>query len=260
MNPLGPLPYEWLAVLALAILWVNALLVAGASLAQRRALGATRSRLARSIDDGTLVAGVVEEGRGPGGVLAARRIEQTGRAMTVSGPDRILFTDRSASVESFGGVVRAEDGRALELDARTEALEVWIEDSAAKRGEEDFALAWSRASTNKGWGTSTEQAIRRGDRVFVERGDRVRIAAMDPIAFVDRRRALLAGFALASLVACAGVTVVACWPPFGGLASTIGGLLGVTYFLAVPPLGTKVRDAAKLPPYRLVGGIWVRPA
>jgi hypothetical protein len=91
-------------------------------------------------------------------------------------------------------------------------------------------------------------------------GDRTLIAVMDPIAFVARKRALLAAFAVLAVLGCVPVTVVACWPPALGTVSTFGAMLGVAYFLALPPLGTLVRDAAKLPPARALGGIWQRPA
>jgi hypothetical protein len=258
-----PLPYEWLGVLALAILWINTLLIAAAALQQRAALGALRTRLAEAERSGALIKGVVEEGRGPEGAFAVRRIEQTGRAMTVPGPDRILFTDREASAELFGGVVRGDDGCAHEIGARAgEGLEVWVEDGApARRIGSDFEAAWSRASTHKGFSSRIEQVVGRGARVVVHRdGDRLRIAALDPLAFVDRKRRLLAGFAAASILGCAVTTVLACWPPAFGAVSTLGGVLAIAFFLGIQPIGTIVRDAAKLPPERCVGGIWERPS
>jgi hypothetical protein len=250
------LPYEWLGALALGILWVNAFLIAAAAMKQRGELGGVRAQLAK----GSLVAGTVEEGRGEGGVLAVRRVEQIGRAMTVPGPDRILFTDRAASAESLGGKVRTDAGETIDVDARREGVEVWIDDGApARRDGPAFEVAWSRASTNKGLVANVEQTIVEGARVWIHRGGTVlRIASMDPIALCDRKRSLLLSFALADLALCAGVTALACWPPVFGVASTIGGVLAVAYFLGVQPLGTAVRDAAKLPPLRPVGGIWQR--
>ena len=128
MNPLGPLPYEWLGLLALAILWVNVLLVAGAALAQRRRLGEIRASWLAARARGELVEGVVERGDGPDGALAIRRIEQSGRAMTVGGPDRILFTDRRAQSASLGGAVRSGD-RVIEVAAQ-DGAEIWIDDAA----------------------------------------------------------------------------------------------------------------------------------
>lgn len=260
MSPLAPLPYEWLGALALAILWVNTLLVAAAALQQRRGLGVLRARLAAARRSGALVEGIVEEGHGPGGALAVRRIEQIGRAMTVAGPDRILFTDRRASAESFGGRVRVGSGATLGIEAGI-PLEVWIDDGApARRDETDFDRAWSRASTHKGVVCICEQAIVQGARVFVDRSaEPLRIATMDPLAFVDRKRALLAAFAVFALLGAAAVTVVACWPPLFGPVSTLGAVLAVAYFLGIQPLGTSARDAARLPPERLLGGVWSRP-
>lgn len=258
MNPLGPLPYEWLGLLALAILWVNVLLVAGAALAQRRRLGEIRASWLAARSRGELVEGVVERGDGPEGALAIRRIEQSGRAMTVRGPDRILFTDRRAQSASLGGAVRSGD-RVIEVAAQ-DGAEIWIDDAATvTREERDFDGAWSRASTNKGLSSWIEQRIVVGDSVFVDRGSQ-RIAAMDPIAFVDRKRSLLLGFAALDVVGCALVSTVALWPPALGVVSTIGGVLGIAYFLGITPLATQARDAARIPPHRPVGGIWQRPA
>lgn len=256
MEFLGPLRYEWLGLLALGILWVNVLLVAAAALQHRRKLGAVRDAWAAARARGDLVEGEVESGDGPDGALATRRIEQLGRAMTTAGPDRILFTDRSGSGRTHGGVVRAA-GEAIDV-ARCEESDVWIDDRApSRRDEDDFASAWSRASTNKGVASTIEQRIAVGDRVWVDRA-RPRIAAMDPIALVDRRRAMLLGFAAADVLGCAAVTAIALWPPALGPVSTIGGVLGVAYFLAITPIANAVRDAAKIPPDRAVGGIWQR--
>lgn len=262
MSPLDPLPYEWLGALALGILWVNALLIAAAAMKQRGALGALRRRLADGRRDGTLVSGVVEAGRGEGGALAVRRVEQMGRAMTVAGPDRILFTERGARDELFGGTVRTDAGEALELEPRSEGVEIWVADDApSRRADADFETAWSRASTNKGFASTLERPVTPGTRVWVHRAEgRVLVAAVDPVADCTRKRALLAGFAVGAVVSCGVVSVIACWPPVFGTVSTLGGALAVAYFLAVQPLGTMVRDAARPPSGRLVGGIWQRPA
>lgn len=261
-NPFGPLPYEWLGVLALAILWTNAILIAAAAMGQRSELGEIRARLLGAKRSGALVAGIVEEGRGPAGALAVRRVEQLGRAMTIGGPDRILFTDRVVSGESFGGSIRTDDGVRHEVEALAgDRVEIWVPDGApGKRLESDFDAAWARASTNKGFPSRVEQTIGVGARVFVHRdGEILRIAALDPIGFVDGRRAMLVAFAVATILGAAAVTVLACWPPAFGTVSTVGAALGIAYFVGIQPLGTAVRDAAKLPPARPVGGIWQRP-
>lgn len=254
MDAFGPLPYEWLGLLALAILWVNVLLVAAAALQHRSKLGAVRGAWAAARARGELVEGVVERGDGPGGVFATRRIEQTGRAMTIGAPDRILFTDRGASARCHGGAVRAGD-RAIEIAPREEA-EVWIDERAPARREEcDFGVAWARASTNRGLPSAIVQSIVAGDRVWIDRGTS-RIAAMDPIALLDRKRALLVAFAAIDVLGCALVSAIALWPPALGPVSMIGGMLGLAYFLGITPIANVVRDAAKIPPDRRVGGIW----
>ncbi|AKF07339.1 hypothetical protein [Sandaracinus amylolyticus] len=264
MTPLDALPYEWLGLLALGILWVNTLLIAAAAWQQRSALGAIRATMIAGRHDGTLVSGIVEEGRGPEGAIAMRHVEQMGRALTISGPDRILFTERAVDEEIFGGVVRTDAGETLDVEAaRGESIEIWLRDDApSARRDADFERAWSRASTNKGCVSTLEQRIERGARVWLHRGaDGVlRIAALDPVAECTRKRALLAGFAVLTVLSCAVVSLIACWPPALGTISTIGGVLGVAYFLAIQPLGTAVRDAARIPPERLVTGVWQRPA
>lgn len=260
----GPLPYEWLGVLALGILWVNTLLIAAAAMKRRARIGAVLAGLVAARRDGALIAGVVEEGRGPGGALATRRVEQIGRAMTTRGPDRILFTDRRARSEVHGGVVRTDGGERVEVPARPgEDAEVWIAGEVAPPRSGDFEAAWSRASTNKGLASTLELAVSEGARVWVERaapgGDPIRVATIDPIATCERKRSMLLGFAAAAVLGCAIVSAIALWPPAFGAVSTIGGVLCVAYFLAIQPLGTAARDAARLPPEGLVGGIWQRP-
>jgi hypothetical protein len=256
----GSLPYEWLGALALGILWLNTMLIAAAALRERRALGVVRASLADWRASGALVHGTIEEGRGPGGALAARHVEQIGRALTVAGPDRILFTDRGARAESYGGVLRTDGGETIEIEARAgEGVEVWATAVPPAR-EGDFDSAFSRASTNKGLAASIELRVERGARAWVHRdGDLLRITAMDPIAHCDRARARLAAFAAACPIGCGVVTAIALVPPVFGLVSTIGGALCLAFFLAVQPLGTAARDAARLPPRRLVGGTWQRP-
>lgn len=261
MGPLAPLSYEWLGALALGILWVNALLIAAAAMHQRAALGALRRSLVDARRDGTLIAGVVEHGRGPDGSLAVRRVEQMGRAMTVPGPDRILFTERSARGELFGGMVRTDAGEVIELEPRADGVETWLaEDAPARRTEGEFDVAWSRASTNKGFVSTLEQSVVAGARVWVcSTPDAVLVATIDPIADCARKRSLLATFAVGVVISCGVVSVVACWPPVFGTVSTVGGVLGVAYFLGVQPLGTMVRDAALPARDRRIGGIWQRP-
>src|SRR6185436_7948046 len=90
---------ETMGVLALAILWVNTLLVAAAALKQAGE-HTSRLRALRSISPGDegegLLHGRIEEGLGPGGALACHEVEQIGRAASEQGGQRaILFGDRS---------------------------------------------------------------------------------------------------------------------------------------------------------------------
>ncbi len=253
------LRYEWLGALVLAILWTNVLLIAASAWKQRRAIGLVRDEWFEARRTGACIEGVVVEGRGAGGALASRRVDQVGRAITLPGPDRILFTDGRSRAELGGGIVETVSGETVGLAPSTE-LELWIDERApGERAEREFASAWPRASTNHGFHTSLEQRVLAGQRVWIDRARTpLRLASVDPIAACDRARLSLAGFAVAAIVGCAGVTVIACWPPLFGTVSTLGGLLGVAYFLAIQPLGTQVRDAARLPIDRQVGGLWER--
>lgn len=259
MELMGSIPYAWMGLLALGILWLNTLLIAAVAFGRRRALGRLRARFIAARASGALTCGVVERGEGPGDALATRHVEQVGRALTVSGPDRILFTDGASRGELHGGVVRGDDGASITVEPRS--AEVWIE-AAPARADAEFDQAWSRASTNKGYRASIDLRVERGAKVWIHRDpdrDDVLVSTLDPIALCHRKCAVLASFAAGAVLTCALVTVIACWPPVFGLVSTIGGALALAFFLMVQPLGTAARDAAKLPSERLVGGTWQRP-
>ncbi len=98
--------------LALAILWINTLLIAAVALKQanekRRLLGALRP-LAPGAEGPGLVAGRIDEGRGEGGALALYEVEQIARAGAESGgPPHDPF--RRSHVRGRGAR-RRRDGR-----------------------------------------------------------------------------------------------------------------------------------------------------
>jgi hypothetical protein len=102
--------------------------------------------------------------------------------------------------------------------------------------------------------------VRDGDHIGASEEQPLVVSSVDPIAFCASRVRIIAGFVLASALVLAAVTALAVWPPHFGLVSTIGGALGLAYFLAIQPLGTAIRDAVKTPARRLVGATWRRPA
>lgn len=261
-----------MGLLALGILWVNTGLVLAVALRQLQNLMALRGRLAEATRRGALVSGRARASDR----FAVRRITMIGRAITTKGPDRILFTDGPQSFEVLGGEIETEKGT-IEIEATPPAAsEVWTDASREREGTAcasaaEFSRAFSDASTFKGFSRDAEIEIKDGDRVWVygvREENRITaseeqplvVSAIDPIAFCSSRMRLIALFIGASAIVLGAITALAVWPPHFGLLSTIGGALGLAYFLAIQPLGTAVRDAVKTPARRLVGATWQRPA
>lgn len=247
--------YPAMGVLALGVLWLNTLLIAGAALTQRRALGSVADALARARREGTLIQASVTKGEGPEGALVTRTLQQVGRAMTVAGPDRILFTEALAQHAVHGGEL--EGGAVL---APEEPLErVWLDGGAPlKRALSDFDDAFRRASTTRGLTTSASTAVRVGDVIWFQRGQI--LASHDPLRTVRTKRSGLLFFALAAVTVGAGLTAVILTPPIFGTVSTVGGAGALLFFLLVQPAGVKVRDWARLPDEQPRSDVWQRPA
>ena len=244
--------YLVLGAFALGVLWLNTTLIAAAALKQRASLARHADRWKRDLRRGK-----VSRGGGAEGVFASRVVRQTGRALTLSGPDRIVFSDGASEIRCAGGELEIE-GRGTLSVAQGAKVELWLADApAGTRGA--FDAAFKRASTNKGFDTQVELALGEGTQVWVAGSDEaLMVATLDPLAFIAAKRRSLLLFALAAPFACAAVSAVALWPPLFGTISSIGGALCLAFFLAIQPLGTAVRDAARLPPSRPVGGLWQR--
>jgi hypothetical protein len=254
-----------MGALALGVLWVNTLLIALDAWRRRAALSRRLAALRASRASGALVEAEILEGRGPGGAFAERSVRQVGRALTVEGPPRILFTDASASGEVFGGRAKV-GGEELEIVPAAE-VELWCSPSPEARGDlSEFEAAWSRASTFKGFSTVLSRTAGKGARVWLwlepsagaTRSVRL-VSTDDPTLVVGRARRPLAVLVLVALAGAAAVTALAAWPPVFGLVSTLGGALALVFFLAIQPLGTAARDRARLPSEGHVGGVWQRP-
>jgi hypothetical protein len=266
---------EIMGLLALGVLWVNTGLIVAVALKQLQNLRALGRRAREAAARGDLVSGTVAS-VGEGGRLALRHVHQTGRALTTKGPDRILFTDGPQSFEVLGGAVETDGGRVEVEPAGSEASEVWADEAraaeaAACPSPRAFDDAYRSASRFKGHGREIDVEVRAGDRVWVlgrRDGDRLGpgegqplvVSMVDPVAWARGKARLIVGFCLAALAGLALVTALALWPPHFGLVSTVGGALGLAYFLGIQPLGTAVRDAVKTPARRPVGGLWTRPA
>lgn len=262
---------ETMGLLALWILWVNTLLVAAATWNQVRELLRRRAEM-RPLGAGATGEGLLR-GRVARGAIAVQRIEQVGRA--VEGEDAIVFHDRKAAGEVLGGALEAE-GSTITIAAQAEA-EVWLSaDDLAKAAACPSAAAFDEAfpAARKARGFSRTVAAEVAEReVFVhgriEDRDGTRtvvppargamlVATIDPRAFIAKKAALAGAFIVAELVLAAACTAIALWPPVFGRVSTIGGALGLGFFLLVQPAGTAVRDAILTPSRAPVRGTWKR--
>jgi hypothetical protein len=272
---------EVMGAFALAILWINTLLVIGAATQQLRSLLDLLRRL-RPLPAGAstgegLIEGEARSGAGPEGALAVHRVDQVGRFAADDGDRRaILFADSRYGGESFGGIVETSEGP-LHVDSTTTA-EVWPEASALAAAarcpsREAFEEAWADARKARGFARALAGAIPDGARVWVlgaahAGGDGERrfgptadgtllVSAVEPRALCRRKVALAIVFVAATLAAAALCTVLALQPPAFGLVSTVGAALGLAYFLLVQPAGTALKDALRLPSRAVVRGSWV---
>lgn len=267
---------EVMGVLALGILWVNTLLIAAAAWKDLWALWSRRARMTPIFGAGVgLARARVVRGVGEGGLLAALRIEQVGRAAEGETP-AILFADRAAEGEVFGGVARlAPSGMEVEIEATRGAL-VWVEQEELRRAAacpsaEAFAQAYEEALKARGVRRGVSVGIGMDREVFLfghfrpkgtglalepPRGEGVLIGAIDPRRWILSKIGLLAAFLVAELALAGGCTAVALARPHFGLVSSIGGALCLGYFLLVQPAGTRVRAAVEMPERALLGGRW----
>lgn len=255
-----------MGLVALAALWVNMCLVAADAWRRRARLSALLGELRASRRVGAVVRASITEGDGADGAFAVSEIDQLGRAMTVSGPRRILFTDRARRAEVRGGRVRLGDSGLAVVPAPS--AEVWCCADERPRGDAAaFDRAWEPASTFKGFPTTLAERVAPGDEVWLwldgppgEGRESVRVVAReDPEQTLVQARRPLTGVILLALAGLVCVTTLALWPPPLGLVSMLGAALGVTMFLGLPPLGAAARDRALLPSQRKVGGLWQRP-
>lgn len=248
--------YPAMALLTLGILWLNTLLIAVAALKQRGQLGERLSALLAAREAGRLVEGEVTRGDGPDGAIATRTIHQVGRAMTVSGPDRILLTQAKAELERHGGEIAVGSSKRAIPAGGT--WDLWLPRAAASaRSLADFDAAFAKASTQKGLTTTAIQSVRVGQRVHWLEGEL--LATTDPIVELRSRRAGLIAFAIASVALCGVITAVALVPPIFGTISTIGGALGLLFFVLVQPAGVRARNWARVPSEQLLTATWQRP-
>lgn len=265
---------EIMGVFALGVLWLNSLLVLAVAFKQLGRVRRLAARLREARRAGQLVSGTVIRAE-RGERFAVRRIQQLGRALTTGEPDAIVFTDGPQSFEVLGGAIETPEGE-LEVEPTDPvSSEVWHDEARGAEAiggdAEAFEKAHPDASKYKGFRREIEVEVRVGDPVWVlgERdGDTLRapddahpllVSMVSPEAWASSRSRLLLGFTGGSFLILCAITALALYPPRFGVVSTIGGALGLAFFLAIQPLGTAVRDRVKTPARRLLNGEWKRP-
>jgi hypothetical protein len=266
------LSHDVMGLVALAVLWLNTLLVVLAALGP---LADLLRRLMRIRRLGMVVGDV--EGDEP---LAEYVVEQVGRrAADDADRQAILFHDRQRTSIVHGGTVRRGADVIAIAEAPAGRAEVWIapRDTARelreRQAETPFDEAYTSSGKPKGFERRLSFAIHRA-RVWVvgaRRGAGIEdgieapadapllVATHDPRVWLALRALWLGGFVTLVLGAALAITWLALYPPIFGTVSTVGGALGLVFFLLVQPAGTAARDAVLLPDRAPLRGSWVKP-
>lgn len=272
---------ELMGLLVLGILWVNTLLIAAVAWKRAGALLARRSLLTSPPPGFVLACGEVKKGNGPSGAIAASRVEQVGRAGAAEGS--ILFSDRVYQSEVFGGEVETDRGLITveaapscehKLASPSPSTEVWLSPegravAGACPSREVFDAAFADARKARGFSRTVTASVAPGARVWIagrSQGGVMRaddahgllVAAIDPRAWLLRSALLNVVFATLAIAAAGGVTALALTTPRFGLMSTVGGALGLVFFLLIQPAGTFIRDLVLEPSRAILRGEWRR--
>nr|AYM54525.1 hypothetical protein [Racemicystis crocea] len=273
---------EIMGLLALWILWINTLLIAAAAYKEVARLRARQKQLAPRAGEGAaLVKARVVRGEGPGGAIAAHRVEQLGRAgAEQKGLRTIAFNDRDHGAALFGGALAIEGHDGEIALAASEQAELWlpadrVANAAACASDEVFDKAYAEARKARGFARTVSTPIDANSELFVfgriardgagcalcaaDDGGLL-IATFDPRPWLARKIGLGLLFIVAELAIAAALTWLALRPPVFGLVSTLGGALCLAYFLLVQPAGTWLRDALRPPSRAFLRGRWVRSA
>lgn len=272
------IPYAWMGALALVVLWVNTLLVAAVALKSALWIGRRRmpARLTAPSAGEGLAMVRVESGAGPGGQLAEHRVEQRGRKLSGEAP-AIGWHDRKFDSRVYGGEARWAGVRVrIEPPGEDAEVEVWpARDAQLRRAAlpEAAALEHAMEHARRAKGQLREVAVpvAPGDTAWIagrfhERDDGfvataaddhlLMVSALDPRAWAAGARARLFAFAAAVIAIAGGITALCLVPPAFGSVSTLGGALGLGFFLLVQPAGTWIRDRTLPPPHRPLEGRW----
>ena len=242
---------EVMGLFCLGVVWMTALLVAGAAWQELRDLRALARRARRAI-----VGTVVRDD------LAEWRVEQTGRAIDTSGDETIAFHDRTFASQVLGGRVEV-DGEMREVGASEG--EVWIDDkaradAAACVDAKSFDAAYGQSRKAKGFAREVRVRVRPGQRVWIigslEKPEIV--ATMDPVAFCTKKALGFLAFIPLELLVCAAATRLALMTPHFGKASIAGAVACLAFFLGVTPLGVALREGARHPSRAFLRNTWSR--
>lgn len=275
------IPYWLLGILGLAIVWLNALLIAASARLVvrdqsrgRRALGPVREPTPGPV----LLHGKVVSGEGDDGALAAHEVEQIGRATDIHEVPGIQFSDRAfrsyvygGTVEVGGKTIRVSAGEGEVWPARDAQQRVW-----AMKDDAQFDALYKDSKTTKGAPRVVRTALAAGDEVWVsgvlsERGGELVlegtaerplfVSGLDPHRWRAKQARLAWLFIVAELAVCAALTKVALIPPYfegWGTWSTLGGAALLVFFLGVQPIGVALEEGARDPSRAWLRGEWKR--
>lgn len=274
---------EIMGVLALAIVWVNTLLIAASAF---KDIASLLHRMASLVPwkagrkGPALIYGRIEKGQGTGESIASQRIEQIGRSSADPNKKTIIFSDRSFTSTIFGGVfVPDKDAeRPIQIGPLESGAQVWLpksqlEQKAACPSAEHFDHAYEEARKAKGHLRTVEARIFAGQHVWIagemeahENTLKLRpsktygllISKLHPRRELRRRIALSLLTIILIFAAASGATALALSKPYFGTWSTVGGGLCLLYFLLVQPAGTALRNHIRLPHLAYLRGNWVR--
>jgi hypothetical protein len=236
---------ELMGALCLGVLWVTAILVAGAAWQDFRDLRAIVKRAARKMIDG-----VVKDGD-----FAEWSVEQTGRA---TDDDAIAFHDRTFHSEIFGGKVGNENV------AANPKGEVWIDEKAREEAAScgdvtTYDAAYAIARKAKGFARTVRVRIRAGQHIWVIGNGEI-VATFDPSAWASRKSLVILAFIPIELALCAAATRLALSLPRFGTMSIIGAVACIAFFLGVTPVAVALRESVRFPHEAFLRTVWSRKA
>lgn len=262
---------EIMGALALTALWANTATILGAAAIDLRRLWRRHRRL------GPFIRGTVVQGDGPQGELARHVVDQRGRA-NPKGP--ILFHDLASRSTCYGGVIEldAHPGAPpciLPAPAPTSVPpRVWVSSVAQRRAalpqeQTEQTRAHAEATRAQGYLRQVEVTVGAGQEVWLNahrsNNDTLTLpsdaplvlSTVSPTRWTWARSIEIVGLGIGILASATTVTVMCLTPPvFTGSVSTLGGFLGLAYFLGVQPIGVAMRLRCRPPDRRLLRGSW----